>query len=238
MKKFHLYLTGLLVSLLLLSLNRLTPFTQGYLQPHEYLRWLDFNAMLPVSILYLIFFWLIKEDVVAHGESDSKKANALFAINFIIVIAIYIYGASSGVHEPMNYLNHRFCSDGQIHSTICDIINQNDEGIGHILYYLAAIVLSISVATIEYLYPRKNSANSRDLIYITLNGLLIALGIFANLARDTAPIPMTSFSIIAIVTLFLLSLRRWNIQRLPITFYLALSYTVGVVATVAYKLLT
>ena len=46
MKKVHWTLTGLSLTIVLLSLNRLTSFTAGYLQPYEFLRWVDFNAML------------------------------------------------------------------------------------------------------------------------------------------------------------------------------------------------
>src|SRR3712207_6951444 len=63
MKKVHWTLTGLSLTIVLLSLNRLTSFTAGYLQPYEFLRWVDFNAMLPIPLFSVVLYYLLKRQI-------------------------------------------------------------------------------------------------------------------------------------------------------------------------------
>jgi hypothetical protein len=59
MKKVHVLLTGLTLVIAALSINRLGSFTQHRIEPHGFLRWLDFNAMLPIPIASIVIMFTL-----------------------------------------------------------------------------------------------------------------------------------------------------------------------------------
>lgn len=233
MKKLHLILTGLSLTIILLSLNRLTDFTSGYLQPFEFLRWLDFNAMLPIPLFSIILYYLLKKQVVY--DNPFRKSSNYLILSILLVSGIYFFGAGSGDHEVTNYLNTRFCDRGQIDSQLCNIIKYNDDEFSHYVYYLGFILMNVALMLMEFNMPQKSPVNKKDLFLISLNGLFIALGIFANLAFEEIGLDLYFFGSVMLLSLYLLFQKKP--AYLPVTFYFAVSYTVGVVGTMIYKLL-
>lgn len=236
MKQLHLALTGLTLTIILLSINRLTDLTLGYLQPHDFLRWLDFNALLPIPILSIIFYYLLKKNVEATGKPSSNRW--LLPLNILFIIGIYLYGASSGNHEITNYLSARFCDYGTLTNELCNIVRYNDDTFSHIIYFAGLIILNVTLIGIEVLRPRTSAATRTDLILITINALFIALGIFANLAFEPTTIDIISFGLVMLLTLYLLFFGKTSYRQLPVTYYFGVAYTVGILATVLYKLLS
>lgn len=236
MRNVHLILTALSLNIILLSLNRLTNLTSGYLQPFEFLRWLDFNAMLPIPLLSVLLYYLLRREVIYENTFHKTKTYILLALLFIS--GVYFFAAGSGDHEVTNYLNTRFCDRGTVQSPICNIISYNDDTFSHYVYYLGFILLNISLMFLEKYYPRKVSVSKRDLLLILPNSLFIALGIFANLAFEEARIDLVIFGSIMLLSLYLLLSTKNKPNKLPITFYFASSYTLGVLSTLVYKFLS
>lgn len=235
MKIVHRILTGLSLTIVLLSLNRLFSFTSSYLQPYEFLRWLDFNAMLPIPLLTIVLYYLLKRDI--QGNTNAKKSKYHLWINLAFITGVYFFAAGSGDHEVTNYLNTRFCDAGEIKSTLCNIISYNDDEFSHIIYYIGFILLNISLIFTEFTLPRKTKVSKHDLILVSLNGLFIALGIFANLAFEPASLDLPFFSGMAILATYLAFFREKSYKNLPVIFYLVISYGVGVAGTLLYKLM-
>ena len=233
MKKIHLILTGLTLTIILLSINRLSNFTQGYLQPFEFLRWLDFNAMLPIPLFSIILYYLLKREIVY--ESAFLKTGKYILLMVVLVTGIYFFGAGSGDHEVTNYLNFRFCDQGKVDSPICSIIKYNDDEFSHYVYYVGFILMNLALMLIEYNLPRKNEVKKKDLILISVNSLFIALGIFANLALEEIGLDLLFFGSVMLLSIYLLLQKSY--KKLPITFYFAVAYTVGVVGTLLYKII-
>lgn len=234
MKNIHLIFTGLSLTIILLSVNRLTTFTTGYLQPYEFLRWLDFNAMLPIPLLSVLLYFLLRNQIIY--ESTFKKTVSFVLLNLLLISGIYFFAAGSGNHEVTNYLNTRFCNSGKVNSSICNIIKYNDDEFSHYVYYLGFVLMNVSLMFLEYNFPKKSRVLKKDLLLIIPNSLLIALGIFANLAFEEIGIDLWVFALVMVLALFLLS-RKYKVSQLPVTFYFALSYTLGVLSTFIYKLL-
>ena len=236
MKRIHLCLSGLSLVIIALSINRLASLTQGYLQPHDFLRWLDFNAMLPIPIATVVLYYLLKKDVEFAGAAP--RTPLLLALNVVFIGGVYVFGASSGDHETTNYLHSRFCTDQLVDARLCSAVIFHDDTFSHILYYLGLIMFTLTLVTIEWRLPRRAEVRQRDLLPILGNAALIALGIFANLAFEEAALDMAAFGIIAVVANVLLWLtgRRW--RQLPVALYTATSVGGGLAATAVYKLLT
>ena len=153
MKKVHWLLTGLSVTILLLSVNRLTSLTLSYLQPNGFLRWLDFNAMIPIPLLSILLYYFLLRDTVR--ESVFKKKTLYTFLFALFITGVYLFGASSGTHEVTNYLNARFCHAGSVKSTICNIISYNDDEFSHVIYYLGFVLMNLVLLFMEYNIPRQ-----------------------------------------------------------------------------------
>jgi len=233
MKRVHLILTGLTLTIILLSINRLTNFTQNYLQPFEFLRWLDFNAMLPIPLMSIILYYLLKREIVY--DSPFLKTGKYILLMVVLITGIYFFGAGSGDHEVTNYLNYRFCDQGKVDSPICNIIHYNDDEFSHYVYYVGFILMNVALMLIEYNLPRKNEVKKKDLILISVNSLFIALGIFANLAFEEIGLDLVFFGSVMLLSIYLLLQKSY--KKLPVTFYFGVAYTVGVVGTLLYKMI-
>ena len=233
MKRVHLILTGLTLTIILLSINRLTNFTQNYLQPFEFLRWLDFNAMLPIPLMSIILYYLLKREIVY--DSPFLKTGKYILLMVVLITGIYFFGAGPGDHEVTNYLNFRFCDQGKVDSPICNIIKYNDDEFSHYVYYVGFILMNVALMLIEYNLPRKNEVKKKDLILISVNSLFIALGIFANLAFEEIGLDLVFFGSVMLLSIYLLLQKSY--KKLPVTFYFGVAYTVGVVGTLLYKMI-
>lgn len=232
-KRIHYILTGLSLSILLLSINRLTPLTSSYLQPYDFLRWLDFNAMLPIPLFSILLYYLLKREVI--GDSLFQKTGKYVILMLILITGIYLFAAGSGDHEVTNYLNSRFCDAGKVQTPICNIIAYNDDEFSHYVYYIGFILLNVALMFFEYFVPRKKTVSRRDLNFVGANALFIALGIFANLAFEEIGLDLYFFGAVMLLSMYLLYLRKWKFATQPVLFYFFISYSVGVLGTILYK---
>ena len=235
MTRVHVLLAGLSLVIVGLSINRLGSFTQQRLEPYEFLRWLDVNAMLPIPIASIVLYYLLKKDVELAGAAAGTRPS--LTLNVVFMVGVYLFGASSGDHETTNYLHYRFCTDQPVDPDLCAVVVFHDDTFSHLLYYLGVIMYTLAVVVIEWRFPRRTEVARRDGALILANAAVIAVGIFANLAFEAAAIDMVAFGLVAGVANGLLWLtgRRWT--QLPFTFYIAASFGAGLTATVLYKLL-
>ncbi len=226
MRRVHWILSGLSLTIILLSINRLTSLTSGYLQPFEFLRWLDFNAMLPIPLLSIVLYYLLKREVITKTP---------LWLGVLLVVGIYLFGAGSGDHEVTNYLHGRYCDNHKLPISACQIIIYNDDSFSHYIYYLGFISINVALMLLEYNQPQAKATSKKDLIFISVNAAVIALGIFANLAFEETGVDIPVFSAVMILALYLLYSRKRDWSKLPVTYYFAFSYTAGVLSTLAYK---
>ncbi len=236
MKRVHLILTGLTLTIIALSINRLTPITQSFLQPFEYLRIMDFIAMIPIPLISVLLYYLLKREIVY--ESPFTKTTLFLVLNLLLISGVYFFAAGSGDHEVTNYLHFKFCDEKVANTKLCQIIIYNDDQFSHIIYYIGFILLNLALIGMEFNLPRREEISKRDLVLISINSLFIALGIFANLAFEEARLDLIFFGSMMLLTLYLLFFGKKKYTTLPVIFYFAVSYTVGVVSTIFYKLLT
>ncbi|MBI4225683.1 hypothetical protein HY612_01070 [Candidatus Roizmanbacteria bacterium] len=233
MKKIHLILTGLSLNIILLSLNRLTKLTSSYLQSFEFLRWLDFNAMLPIPLMAIILYYLLRQQIVY--DSPFRKTALFVFLNVLLISGIYFFGAGSGDHEVTNYLHARFCEKQVLNKSLCNIVIFNDDEFSHYVYYLGFVLMNVSLMLLEYNLPRKKSVGTKDLLFIVPNSLFIALGIFANLAFEDIGIDLWVFASVMALAIYLLFFAKRKFAQLPVTFYFGVAYSLGVLSTFVFK---
>lgn len=96
--------------------------------------------------------------------------------------------------------------------------------------------MNMALLFMEYNMPRKKGMVKRDFIFVSANALFIGLGIFANLAFEEIGVDLYIFGFLMALSLYLLYSKK-IVSRLPLTYYFAVSYSIGVVGTALYKLL-
>src|SRR5215471_16874965 len=93
--------------IVLLSINRLSDVTDGYVAGNEFLRWVDLNNLV-LALATLIVSYLL----IHHLEYDSPQRNGALhrALGVAFIIGVSVYAGSYGEHEVTNYLHERFCA--------------------------------------------------------------------------------------------------------------------------------
>jgi hypothetical protein len=235
MKRLHYIISGLTLVIVLLSLNRLTRWTLGYLPPHQFLRWVDFNAMLLIPVATAVLYYLLLRNIRGNGRFYAGRAVVWLEVLF--VAGLVVYGISSGEHETTNYLHGRYCANQMVNPGLCAAVAYHDDGFSHLLYYGGIIALTAALLGLERLRPRVAVMRGHDLAILLVNAGLIAAGIFANLAFEPAQLDLWAFGILAVMSVVMLATAKVWVGRLPVTIYLAAAYGVGMVVTSVWKLI-
>ena len=102
LSRIHLLLLAQTIVVILVSVNRLTPITTGYVAANEFLRWVDFNNMLILPLISTVAFYLLKKQL--EYDSLAREGHCHLALNLTFIIGIYLLAASYGNHEVTNYL--------------------------------------------------------------------------------------------------------------------------------------
>lgn len=214
------------VIIILLSINRRSTLTLGYVAPNEFLRWVDFNNMLVLPLLSVVAFYLLKK----HIESGERviSARAHLALNLVFIIGVYLLAASYGDHEVTNYLHVRFCAD-DTNSDLCRIVIFNDDEFSHWVFFIGFVMMNAMLMFLQVAFPHKGSLSAADKVLLILNGLFIGLGIFANLAFEVIGLDLYVVALLAVIAVYLL----WRRGGQPLLIYYTTAYVLGLVATFA-----
>lgn len=218
------------IFIVLVSLNRLGPWTLGELPPNGFLRWVDFHNLLTLplfSLVGLVLTWQHLE----RGRGEADRPRRLVALCFLL--GLYLYGAGYGAHEVTNYLHARFCEAAPLDARLCDIVVFNDDSFSHWVYFLGFAMVNAALVGLQALLPFGHALPRRDLLLLGANALLIGLGIFANLAFEQIGLDLY-------VVAFLAALSFWlwrRAGRQPLIVYYSLAYALGLAGTALYKLL-
>lgn len=221
--RIHWLLTAQTILIIFASINRLTDLAVGYVAENEFLRWVDFNNMLIFPLLSLVAFYLLKREI------EQERHHRLLGVLFIT--AVYIMGASYGNHEVTNYLHTRFCLDTQ--NDFCSIVIYNDDVFSHWVFFIGFILINTVLMLIQVVFPHQFPLTRRDLTFLIINGLFIALGVFANLGFEEI-----GFDLYIIVLMALLSVGfLYRFGQQPMLIYYTVAYCVGLGLTAVYRLI-
>jgi len=238
---------------ILVSINRLSSLTTGYVAPNEFLRWVDFNNMLILPLISTVAFYLLLKQMesnfqppdvpigttpnLQHSTFNRLNRPAL-ALNLVFIIGIYLLAASYGDHEVTNYLHHRFCipDDGAVAgqpSPLCRIVIFNDDEFSHWVFFTGFVLINVGVMLYQLVFPHQEKLSGGDKALLILNGVFIGTGIFANLAFEVIGLDLYVVALLAALSFYLL----WRRGAQPLFVYYATAYGLGLVATFLYKIL-
>jgi hypothetical protein len=202
----------------LISLNRLGSWSQGYVGGNQFLRWVDLNNLI-LSFVSVLAFHLLQRHLLAEG---SRWAGAL-TTGFLV--GAYLLGVSYGIHEVTNYLHVRACPAAG--EPLCSIIAFNDDEFSHWLFFAGFVMVNASVMLLQIVFPYDGQLRPRDRALIVFNSLFVAAGIFANLAFEEIGLDLYVVVLLAGVAIYLL--RRRGLQ--PLLLYYSVAYVLGLVLT-------
>jgi hypothetical protein len=211
----------------LVSLNRLGSWSQGYVGGNEFLRWVDLNNLV-LALVSLVAFHLLREHLRAASGRTAVTADRALGVTFIV--GAYLLAAGYGAHEVTNYLHVRFCDPPA--DRLCEIIAYHDDGFSHLLFFAGFTLINLAIMLTAVAHPSPAEPTRTDTALIVVNALFIGAGIFANLAFEE--IGFDLYVVAAITVLAVVLVRRQ--PRQPILRYYAVAYVVGLLATAVVKL--
>jgi hypothetical protein len=226
----HALLAVQSIVVVLLSINRLSALTIGYVAPNEFLRWVDLHNMLTLPLISLVAFYMLKRRLEAESLGGE---GAHLALGLLFIVGVYLLAAGYGNHEVTNYLHTRFCPNGDA-SDLCRIIAFNDDRFSHWVFFAGFTAMNTAVMLLQALAPRGVRPAGGDVALLVINGLFIGAGVFANLAFEEIGQDLYIVAALALLAGVLL----WRRGPQPLTIYYAVAYWFGLVGTALVKGLT
>ena len=226
--RIHILLAVQSIVIILVSINRLSTLTTGYIAANEFLRWVDFNNMLILPLMSLVAFYLLKKQLEIDTPAREGYWHLVFNLTFII--GLYWLAASYGDHEVTNYLHIRFCAEGET-TDLCRIIIFNDDEFSHWVFFTGYVMVNAALMLLQLLFRYTASLTGRDKALLVINGLFISLGIFANLAFEEIGLDLYIVALLALLALGLL----WRRGQQPLFIYYSTAYGLALAATALYK---
>lgn len=226
--RIHALLAVQSVVVILVSVNRLSSLTTGYVAANEFLRWVDFNNMLILPLMSVVAFYLLKKQI--EYDSPIRPGGRHLALNLTFIIGLYLLAASYGNHEISNYLHLRFCSEDNA-SDLCRIVIFNDDDFSHWVFFTGFVLMNAALMLLQVLFLYQAPLSQGDSLLLLLNGLFIGLGIFANLAFEEIGLDLYVVALLAALAVGLF----WRYGRQPLIVYYGTAYSLGLVATAFYK---
>ena len=225
MKRIHALLGVQSLVAILVSINRLGTWTLGYVLPNEFLRWVDFNNMLVLSLISVVASYLLKKTI--EYDSPQREGKAHIAWNLVFIVGLYLLAASYGDHEVTNYLHARFCAT-DITSDLCRIVIFNDDEFSHWIFFTGFIMINAGLLFLQTVFPHRGEVTTGDISLLVVNAAFLAAGIFANLGFEEIGLDLYVVALLAILSVYLL----WRRGRQPMFVYYTVAYWLGLVGSV------
>lgn len=220
-RTLHLLLSAQSAIVVVVSVNRLSSLTTGYVAPNEFLRWVDLNNMVLGLASVLVYHGLAK-----HLQAAGRHGLPQRLLDVVFIVGAYLYATSLGNHEITNYLHARFCVGDP--GALCRIVVVHDDEVSHLLFFAGFIILNVVVMLSQALSPDSRPPTVADDVLVVVNALVIAAGVAANLAFEEIGIDLFVVAIVAVLAVVLL----WRAPRQPVLRYYAIAFAGGWIASV------
>lgn len=229
-RRLHLLLGIQSSIIVLLSINRLSDATTGFVAGNEFLRWVDLDNLILAGATLITAYLLIK---YLEYDSPRRDGGAHRVLGVAFLVGVCLYAASYGNHEVTNYLNVRFCTGtADAGSRLCEIIAYHDDGFSHYLFFAGFTVINVAIMLTQVVFPDDARSGAADTVLIALNALVVAAGIMANLGFEEIGADLFVVAAVAVLAVVLL-VRQ---PRQPILRYYSIAYVVGLIGAGAAQL--
>jgi hypothetical protein len=223
MKRIHILLGIQSFIGILVSINRLGPWTLGYVLPNQFLRWVDLNNIL-LSVASLVALYLLKKTI--EYDSPAREGRSHLAWNLVFIVGVYLTAASYGDHEVTNYLHQRFCVSDTT-SDLCRIIIFNDDEFSHWVFFTGFVMVNVAILFLQDIFPVREDILKSDIVLLALNALFLGMAILANLGFEEIGLDLYVVALLALISTLLL----WKRGRQPMFIYYVIAYWLGLVGS-------
>ncbi len=230
MNRIHTLLGVQSLLAILVSINRLSSLTLGYVLPNEFLRWVDFNNMLIIPLISLVATYLLKKTI--EYNSPAREGRAHTAWNLIFIVGLYLTAASYGDHEVTNYLHARFC-DPDPGNDLCRIVIFNDDEFSHWIFFTGFIMVNAAILFLQDVFPHREKLSGLDVGLLLLNSLFLSAGVFANLGFEEIGLDLYVVALLAFISAYML----WKRGKQPMFIYYTAAYSLGLTGSLAAQAL-
>jgi len=220
MRRIHTYLGIQSAVAILVSINRLSTWTLGYVSPNEFLRRVDFNNMLVLPLISLAASYLLKKTI--EDDARARDSRTHLTVNLIFVAGIYLLGASYGDHEVTNYLHQRFCAAGPA-DDLCRIVIFHDDEFSHWIFFAGFVMMNAALLFLQALFPLEEPVQGTDIALLIINSLFLGTGILANLGFEAIGLDLYVVAALALLSTYFL----WKRGRQPLFVYYTCAYWLG-----------
>jgi hypothetical protein len=224
MKRIHTLLGIQSLVGILVSINRLGTWTLGYVLPNQFLRWVDFNNMLVLSLISMIALYLLKKTI--EYDSPSRDRRAHVAWNLVFLIGLYLTAASYGDHEVTNYLHQRFCATDTT-SDLCRIVIFNDDEFSHWVFFTGFVMVNVAILFLQNIFPYREKISNADIALLSLNALFLGAAVLANLGFEEIGLDLYVVALLSLISIYML----WRAGRQPMFIYYTVAYWFGLVSS-------
>ncbi len=224
MKRIHTLLGIQSLVGILVSINRLGTWTLGYVLPNQFLRWVDFNNMLVLSLISMVALYLLKKTL--EYDSPAREGRAHIAWNLVFIIGLYFTAASYGDHEVTNYLHGRFCATDTT-SDLCRIVIFNDDEFSHWVFFTGFVMVNAAILFLQNIFPNRETISKTDVALLSLNALFLGAAVLANLGFEEIGLDLYVVAILAFISAYLL----WRRGRQPMFIYYTIAYWLGLISS-------
>jgi hypothetical protein len=224
MKRVHILLGIQSLLGILVSVNRLGTWTLGYVLPNEFLRWVDLNNMLVLSLMSLVALYLLKKTI--EYDSPARDGNAHIAWNLVFIVGLYLTAASYGDHEVTNYLHVRFCLNDPT-SDLCRIIVFNDDEFSHWIFFTGFVMVNTAILFLQDIFPYREKISTADISLLVLNALFLGAAVLANLGFEEIGLDLYVVAILAMISTYFL----WKRGKQPMFIYYTVAYWLGLITS-------
>ena len=168
MNRINIIFTLSSLTVLVIIIERLLPYTRGLLQPYNSIQLhqlLQTTIFLPVTVI--LTFFLLKI-ITNDFQALKEKRNAFLA--FLFVVGVYLYGAGEGWHEVANFTVHKYC-DIQLLNNLCGGLFINSFYTGNIIFFIGNVLMNIALLELARKLPTK-PFTKKELIILIINSII------------------------------------------------------------------
>ena len=229
MKRLHILFTLTSLSVVLVTIERFSFTTEILLQPYNFLRLHEVIQILVIILATVIIpFFIFLTVTDDFSLLKTTKKNLLLGVLFIT--GIYFYASGNAFHELGSFLLNQYCDVTRVSGELCGSLFFNDYYAGNILYFIGAFLIYIPLVLLEISRPRF-LMQRRDFWLLLPNCLIYALALIAYAAFDRVIVGLVYTLITTFVSIIILFVQSKKILQLPVTNYMALTYTIATVVT-------
>ena len=214
-----------LITLLVIvgAINRLTKVCEGAFFDHAPFLWKDFWSIFILAPLMAAVLALLLKELGGTG------ARSICAFVFLVAVM----GASMGLNDLTNAMSRAGVPSTSFHDTVAFL----DDGLSHWTFFVSFGGISVLMIAAHARNPLPAPMSRAAVVAVVVNALVLAAMLFANMAPEETAVDLAVILVVLAAAVGIRLCARTPLRRLPVSCYFELGFALGLVSSVAAKML-